>query len=157
MPFPDELIAWLKANPQKLKRYGALLQALLGFFLLWFGYFSGRAHFHLIRDGVRTQGTIVGHTSEYFRNSGRNSSSTAYMPIVEFRAGDRVIHFKNWLGSPSTGNLHTSVVVLYDPVDPTTAMIDRSVMNWIPWAPCFVLGAFLVLIAIKGSRSSLNT
>ena len=157
MPFPDELIAWLKANPQKLKRYGALLQALLGFFLLWFGYFSGRAHFHLIREGVRTQGTIVGHTSEYFRNSGRNSSSTAYMPIVEFRAGDRVIHFKNWLGSPSTGNLHTSVVVLYDPVDPTTAMIDRSVMNWIPWAPCFVLGAFLVLVAIKGSLSSLNT
>jgi hypothetical protein len=157
LPFPDELIAWLKNNPQKLKRYGALLQALLGFFLLWFGYFSGRAHFHLIRDGVRTQGTIVGHTSEYFRNSGRNSSSTAYMPIVEFRAGDRVIHFKNWLGSPSTGNLHASVVVLYDPVDPTTAMIDRSIMNWIPWAPCFVLGAFLVLVAIKGSLSSLNT
>ena len=156
MPFPDDLISWLKANPQKLKRYAALLQALMGFFLLWFGYFSGRAHFHLIREGVRTQGTIVGHVSEYFRNSGRNSSSTAYMPIVEFRAGDRVIHFKNWLGSPSTGNLHTSVVVLYDPVDPTTAMIDHPVMNWIPWAPCFVLGAFLVLVAIKGSRSSLN-
>ena len=157
MPFPDDLISWLKANPQKLKRYAALLQALMGFFLLWFGYFSGRAHFHLIREGVRTQGTIVGHVSEYFRNSGRNSSSTAYMPIVEFRAGDRVIHFKNWLGSPSTGNLHTSVVVLYDPVDPTTAMIDHPVMNWIPWAPCFVLGAFLVLVAIKGSRSSLNS
>jgi len=156
LPFPDDLISWLKANPQKLKRYAALLQALMGFFLLWFGYFSGRAHFHLIREGVRTQGTIVGHVSEYFRNSGRNSSSTAYMPIVEFRAGDRVIHFKNWLGSPSTGNLHTSVVVLYDPVDPTTAMIDHPVMNWIPWAPCFVLGAFLVLVAIKGSRSSLN-
>jgi len=157
LPFPDDLISWLKANPQKLKRYAALLQALMGFFLLWFGYFSGRAHFHLIREGVRTQGTIVGHVSEYFRNSGRNSSSTAYMPIVEFRAGDRVIHFKNWLGSPSTGNLHTSVVVLYDPVDPTTAMIDHPVMNWIPWAPCFVLGAFLVLVAIKGSRSSLNS
>ena len=77
--------------------------------------------------------------------------------IVEFRTGDRVLHFKNWLGSSSTGDLHTSVAVLYDPVDPTTAMIDRPVMNWIPWAPCFVVGVFLVLVAIKGSLSSLNT
>jgi hypothetical protein len=156
LAFPEELIGWLKNNPQKLNRYGALLQALMGLFLLWFGYFSGRAHFHLIREGVRTQGIVVGHATEYFRNSSRNSSTTAYMPIVEFRTGDRVIHFKNWLGSSSTGDLHTSVVVLYDPVDPTTAMIDRPVMNWIPWAPCFVVGSFLVLVAIKGSLSSLN-
>jgi hypothetical protein len=157
LAFPDELISWFKNDPQKLRRYGALLQALLGLFLIYFGYFGGRAHFHLIRYGLRTQGRIVGHATEYFRSRSGNSNDTAYMPIVEFRTGNRVIHFENWLGSSSTGNLHTSVIVLYDPADPTTAMIDRPVMNWIPWAPCFVVGVILVLVAIKGSLSPRNS
>jgi hypothetical protein len=156
LAFPDELITWFKNNPQKLRRYGALLQMLMGLFLIFFGYFAGRAHFHLIREGVRTQGQITGHAPEYFRSRSGNSNDTAYIPSVEFSARDGVIRFRDWMGSSSTGNLHTSVIVLYDPADPAVAMIDRPVWNWIPWAPCFAVGVFLVLVAINGSLSSLH-
>jgi hypothetical protein len=155
LAFPDELIAWIKNNPQKVRRYGALLQSLMGLFLILFGYFAGRAHFHLIRQGVRTQGRIIGHAPEYFRSRSGNSNDTAYMPIVEFSARNHVIRFRDWMGSSSTGNLHTFVIVLYDPADPVVAMIDRPVWNWIPWAPCFAVGVFLVMVAIKGSLSFL--
>ena len=30
------------------------------------------------------------------------------------------------------------------------AMIDRPVMNWIPWGPTAVVGGFLVLVGIMG-------
>jgi hypothetical protein len=40
--------------------------------------------------------------------------------------------------------------VLYDPVHPTSAMIDRQVMNWIPWGPTIGVGAFLILVGTIG-------
>jgi hypothetical protein len=43
------------------------------------------------------------------------------------------------------------VTVLYDPANPTLAMIDRPVYNWIPWGPTFAVGLFLVIVAIKGA------
>lgn len=73
------------------------------------------------------------------------------MPIVEFQAGDRVVQFQDWLGTKIAGNINVSVIVLYDPVNPSVAMIDRPVWNWIPWTPIFVVGVFLVLVAIKGA------
>ncbi len=45
--------------------------------------------------------------------------------------------------------LNVRVTVLYDSANPTSAMIDRPVMNWIPWAPTFAVGLFLILVAIK--------
>lgn len=156
MPFPEELVAWFQNNKEKVFRYIVLLQALLGLFLMAFGYYAGRSHFQLIRQGARTQGEIIGHVQERFRDSRRNTSSTAFMPVVEFRQGDRLIHFQDWLGSSSTGNLHNRVTVLYNPADPAVAMIDRQVMNWIPWAPCFAVGVFLLLVALKNSLRSMS-
>jgi hypothetical protein len=48
------------------------------------------------------------------------------------------------------------VIVLYDPTNPSVAMIDRPVWNWIPWAPTFAVGLFLALAAIKGAFSVLR-
>jgi hypothetical protein len=124
-------------------------QALTGLFFLGLSHFLGFAHFHLIREGARAPGRIVAYQEEIFRRSS-GSSSTSFMPVVEFRANDRAIQFRDWLGSNSTGALSSSVVVLYDPANPSVAMIDRPVWNWIPWAPTFAVGLFLVLVAIKG-------
>jgi hypothetical protein len=48
------------------------------------------------------------------------------------------------------------VIVLYDPANPSLAMIDRPVWNWLPWAPIFALGLFLVLVAIKCALHALR-
>ena len=112
----------------------------------------GHVHFYLLRNGVRGPGRIVAYKQESFRNSsGSSSTSTSYMPVVEFHTNDRFVQFQDWLGTNVAGNKNVPVMVLYDPANPTEAMIDRPVWNWIPWAPIAVLGLFLLLVSIKGA------
>ena len=49
------------------------------------------------------------------------------------------------------------MIVLYDPANPAVAMIDRPVWNWIPRAPTFAVGLFMVLAAINGFFKSRRT
>ena len=114
------------------------------------GYFMGHAHFHLIRQGARAPGRIVGFKQENFRRSSESFSTTGYMPIVEFHTNDRFVQFQDWLGAGIAGSKNVPVIVLYDPANPSVAMIDRPVWNWIPWAPTFAVGLLLVLSAING-------
>jgi hypothetical protein len=149
LSFPEELVNRLLSNREKILRYMWIPQALTGLFFIGLSHFLGFAHFHLIREGLRAPGRIVAYQEEIFRRSS-GSSSTSFRPVVEFGANDRVIQFRDWLGSNSTGALYSPVVVLYDPANPSDAMIDRPVWNWIPWAPTFAVGLFLVLVSIKG-------
>ena len=113
----------------------------------------GHEHLRLIRSGVRTQGKIVDSKMEGFTTrsrSGSTSSHNAHMPIVEFQAGDRTVRFKDWLGSSAAPALNQMVPVIYAREDPPVAMIDRKVMNWIPWAPTLAVGLFLVVVGMKG-------
>ena len=103
----------------------------------------------LILEGVRAPGRVVGHAQRNLRDSSETSSTLAFMPIVEFEAGERVVRFEDWLGSASTGNLPDRVTVLYDRDRPSDAMIDRPAWNWLPWAPIGIVGLFLTLVAIK--------
>jgi hypothetical protein len=142
----SDLVKWIIGNRAKVLRYTYFLQVCVGLFLMLFGYYTGKAHFLLIREGVRTTGTIVDYKEEHFRDESINS---AFMPIVEFKARDRVIRFKDWVGTSSAGELNHTVTILYDKGDPSTAMIDRRLWNWFPWAPIFALGLFLTLVGIK--------
>ena len=145
----NRLSAWLVANRASALRYTRVAQLVLGLFLLLFGYCIGNEHYHLIRQGIRTQGTIVGYKQETMPNGVGVRWDVESFPIVTFHAGDQIVQFKDWMGS-RTEVRNVPVTVLYDPADPSMAMIDRPVMNWIPWAPTFGVGLFLVLIAIKG-------
>ena len=64
-----------------------------------------------------------------------------------------MIQFKDWMGT-NAAVLNVRVTVLYDPANPSSAMIDRPVWNWIPWAPAFAVGLFLMLVAIKAWLAS---
>jgi hypothetical protein len=145
----NQLSQWMLSNKEKVLRYTRFVQAAAGLFVLLFGSYIGKEHFHLIRQGVRTQGTIVGYKQESFPDRGGTRWDTASMPIVKFQAGDHVVQFKDWMASKAP-LLNVPVVVLYDPANPSMAMIDRPVWNWIPWAPAAAVGLFLVLVAIKG-------
>jgi hypothetical protein len=142
---------WAQNNKEKVLRYTRVAEVVTGLFLVCLGYFIGKDHLHLIQDGVRTPGVIVGYKQQYFRGSdGRLSSGTeAFMPIVKFRAEDREVEFKDWMGT-NAAVLNVRVRVLYDPERPGLAMIDRPVWNWIPWAPTLGMGLFLILVGVRG-------
>jgi uncharacterized protein DUF3592 len=143
--------AWAENNKEKMLRYTRMAEVATGVFLLCLGYFMGKDHFHLIRDGVRAQGMIVGYKQQYFRaSSGRlGESFEAFMPIVDFQAGGQDVEFKDWMGT-SNAVKNIRVTVLYDPENPGMAMIDRPVWNWIPWAPTFGAGLFLFFVGVRG-------
>ena len=151
MAFPDKLsdwVLWTAANRGKVLSYVRGLQIFAGLLLLLIGWHMGHAHLHLMRDGIRAQGKIVDSRTERFRSG--TSGTTAYMPVVDFQAGDRTTRFTNWLGSSRSPTLNQIVPVLYDAADPSVAMIDRPVMNWIPWGPISAVGLFLLLVGIVG-------
>lgn len=149
----EDVVARLLRNKDQILRYAYILQAFAGAVLLIAAYIIGHAHFHLIRQGVRAPGTVVGYEQQNFvsrSSSGGTRSTLAFMPIVEFQAGEQTVRFKDWKGSSVAGDLHDRVTVLYDPARPSDAMIDRPVWNWLPWAPIGAVGVFLTLVAIKG-------
>jgi hypothetical protein len=157
MASSEQFVARVLSNREKIHRYAWILQLFAGLVFLGLGYFMGHAHFHLIRNGERAPGRIVGYKQESFRSSSSTTSSTStgYMPVVEFHTNDRFVQFQDWLGTHVAGNTNVAVIVLYDPANPSVAMIDRSVWNWIPWAPVFALGLFLLLVASKGAFRSI--
>jgi hypothetical protein len=153
MPFPQNQVAWLLANREKIARYLFIPQFLAAALFLSFAYGTGRVHAHLLFKGARTRGTIVDLKPVKFSNrssSGSTWYTTIYEPLVEFNAGDRVVRFQEWKGSESRVGMGWSVPVIYDPADPSFAMIDRGSWNWLPWAPCFVIGLPVALASLKG-------
>lgn len=140
-------------------RYARILQVVAGLSLLIGSYFMGRINVQLLSHGSRTAGRIVGYKQESLRDKSQSTvGSTAYMPIVEYQLGAEAVHFEDWLGSPIAGDINKPVRVLYDPANPSIAMIDREIWNWLPWGPVLVVGAFLLLTGSKNllfpSRSS---
>jgi len=153
MPFPQEQVAWLLANRERISRYIFIPQLLAAAIFLSFGFGTGKVHARLLFRSARTQGTIVYLKPAVISNqssSGSTSYSTIYEPLIEFTANDRVFRVQEWKGSSSRAGLGSFVPVIYDPLDPSVAMLDRGPSNWLPWAPCFAIGVVLALASLKG-------
>jgi len=150
--FPSQdQIAALVAKRESVLRYAFIPQLLVAFLFLGFAYWTGKDHYHLLRAGIRTEGRVVGFKPVFFRSSSSNSlSRTVNMPIIQFRAGDHLTQFQEWKASRSDPGVGSSVPVFYDPSAPSTAMMDRGALNWLPWAPCAAIGLLLALSALKG-------
>jgi hypothetical protein len=148
----EEFVDFLINNRLKILRYLLVLQVLVGLVLLFMADHMGRTNFHLIRVGVRAPGRVVGNEQRNFGSSVGNSGrvTTAFMPVVEFSANGQKIRFTDWLGSSSTGSFPDRVTVLYDASAPSVAIIDRPLMNWMPWAPIALAGCFLCFVGLKG-------
>jgi uncharacterized protein DUF3592 len=154
MSFPQEQVAWLLANRERLIRYAFVPQFLVAAVFLTFSYVTGKDHAHLLYKGVRTRGTIIDFKAVrvWDRSSSGvvNSTTTIYEPLVEFSVEGRVFRVQEWKGSRISERPGRSVVVLYDRADPSMAMMDRGFSNWIPWAITFVCGVPVALAALKG-------
>lgn len=153
MAFQDQ-VAWLLANGGKIQRYLFIPQFLAAALFLGFAYTTGNVHAHLLFKGARTRGEIVAlkpvQMAHRSSTGSTNWYTTIYEPLVEFNAGDRVVRFQEWKGSASSAGIGWSVPVIYDPANPSFAMLDRGFSNWLPWAPCFAIGLLLALASLKG-------
>ena len=154
MPFPQDQVAWLLANREKIFRFAFLPQLLVAVVLSSFAYSTGKTDVHLLLKGARTQGKIVGFQKrQFYRSRNRISTGTPgyniYLPIVEFEAQGALARFEEHKILSGGEGVGWSVPVLYDPANPSVAMIDRSYWNWLPWGPALAIAVLLLLSSIK--------
>jgi Protein of unknown function (DUF3592) len=159
VPTAESVVNSILRNRSTFLRYAFILTLFGGLLLCGLGYFIGRTHLRLVLKGARAQGTIVDYRAETFttrRFRETISTSTGYMPVVEYTPfGDKKVRFQDWLGSSVEGNRNQVVQVLYDPVNPSVAIIDRPVWNWIPWVPIIAVGLLLIMSGIRSGLRSL--
>ncbi len=132
-------------------------QLLVAAVLFSFANSTGKTDMHLLLKGARTQGKIVGFQKQKFysyRSRNRLSTGTpgynVYLPIVEFESQGALARFEEHKVLPSGEGVGWEVPVLYDPANPSLAMIDRSYWNYIPWGPALAMAVILSLASIKG-------
>jgi hypothetical protein len=145
-------VTWLLANREKLNRYVFILQFVAALPFLLFSYSTGKVHARILMEGIATTGTIVASVPVQF-SLGSNSSlssRTSYEAVVVFTVGDRQFRFQEWKATKFEPTVGSRVRVLYDPLDPGSAMLDRGYLNSLPWAPSGAIGLFLFLVALKG-------
>ena len=143
----ETLSMWAGVNGIKVKRYRSTVAIVVGLSTMYFTYHLGNANFFLLLDGIKTEGKIVEYKQQVFVDSNR-SYSTIFMPVVEFKIGDKDVRFRDWLGNRSNSLPGEFVPVIYNSANPSIAMVDRPVWNWIPFA-IFTAGLLLVLVSIK--------
>jgi hypothetical protein len=155
LPFPQDQVGWLLTNRGKISRYAFLPQLLVAVVLSGFAYSTGKTDMHLLLKGARTQGKIVGFQKRLF-SANRNRISTGtpgyniYLPVVEFEAEGVLARFEEHKLVPAGEGVGWSVPVLYDPANPSVAMIDRSNWNWLPWGPALAIALVVGLASVKG-------
>jgi hypothetical protein len=120
------------------------LIAVMGAILIVFGVFVAQKTARLANAGGSASGHIVG-----FQSSTDSKGHTNYYPMVEFQDGGRTIKFNDRVGSSIRMPQAESVPVIYDPNEPSNAMIDRGIWNWLPAAALLLFGAILLLISAR--------
>ena len=143
----EKLSKWAGENGIKVERYRSIVAIVVGLSTMYFTYHLGNANFFLLLDGIKTEGKIVEYKQQVFVDSNR-FYSTIFMPVVELKVGDKEVRFRDWLGNRSNSLPGEFVPVIYNSANPSIAMVDRPVWNWIPFS-IFIAGLLLVLVSIK--------
>jgi hypothetical protein len=148
-PWPGRIAEWIRVHGPKVQRGLPWVQIAVGLLLAALAWHMGHEQFALLRGGSHTSGRIV----RFEQVTSSNAASRPYFalhPVVEFEAGGRRVQFRDRIGSQSSGGLNETVAVLFDAQQPSIAMIERPVWNWLPWAPIFLVG--LLLLVAGGLR-----
>lgn len=89
-----------------------------------------------------TQGMIVDNAKWRSRDSD-NKERITYAPVVEFQANGQTLQFQG-LSQSYPSSTQKSVIVRYDPQQPTHASIVEPLENLTPWA-MYAIGGFAAL------------
>jgi hypothetical protein len=152
MASTEAIVTSILSHRQTIQQRVFWAQLIVGIVLIALGYYMGKDHMLLILLGNRAQGQIVEYKQEYIQRSRANGTYTlTFMPIVEYHLGEKAVRFEDWKGSSIAAGLNTTVTVLYLHAHPASAMIDRPVWNWMPWAPICTVGLLFLLAGFKGA------
>jgi hypothetical protein len=155
----NPLIVQLTSNREKILRYAFIFQFIAAIPFLWVAFITGKTQATLLLRSKTAPGTVVAVVPfRQYKTSPSGvlySTRTSYDVIVEFIPGDEPIRFQDRRGTPFAAIVGSPVRVIYDPTHPLTAIMDRGYWNYLPWAPCAVIGGSLVLVALKGLLSVL--
>jgi hypothetical protein len=142
---------WVRRYGPKVQRAMPWVQVAVGLFLLALAWHMGHEQFELLRAGETTTGRIV-RFEEVRSGSPGSRRYSAFHPVVEFEQAGRRRQFRDRIGSSSAAGVGDAVPIRFNPQDPSLAMIERPVWNWLPWAPTFLLGVFLIAVGVLGPR-----
>jgi len=151
----EEFTQQLKQNPGRVGRQiRFVLGVTVGLTFLVFGIYISGPRVYVLRGPARAVGRVTGYVREssYVWNSQRTAqyTVTAYHPTVQFQAGGgQLIGFEDWRSLQRLPPVNSAIAVIYDPRDPSKAMIDRSFWNFIPWVPITVVGLLIFLDALR--------
>src|SRR5258708_4027393 len=144
------IVDWFIRNKKTIARYMFLLQFITALIFLGVGYTIGQKPLHLLWTGARAPGRTMGYETPHPTTSSNPTNWTTFFPVVEFPVRETSFRFTDWRGSNSTGSFSKNVTVLYDPANPTIAMIDKDKANWFPWSIPLGIGLFLFVVAASG-------
>lgn len=150
----DEFIQRLKQDPARVGgQIKFAVGLIVGLSFLIFGIRISQPRLYILAKPARTVGRIIGYVR---RTDGTWNAShtvmrgvTGYFPTVVFQVGAQVQRFEDWRAVQRFPPVNSTVPVIYDPRNPSNAMIDRSVWNFIPWAPITVIGLLVLLNALR--------
>ncbi|MCB9989414.1 MAG: DUF3592 domain-containing protein [Rhodospirillales bacterium] len=121
--------------------------------LLAFGLIAGGVYFWkdtqaFLEVAVPAQGEVVRMISEYDSSDG---GGYTYYPVAGFETLEgRHFEFKDKVGSnPPSFKTGDAVTVLYDPMNPQKAWIDRGLMNWFLPGILYALGAVIFVMTLR--------
>jgi len=135
------IVAGPAVTESRGRHAGGLFLAALGVMILWFGLIPALRVRVLLKEGVRTQGTVVGAEERKVRQ-GRT-----YHPRVQFTTTDgRTVEFTAEVGFSREPNYGGAVPVRYRGDDPEQAVIDRAT-SWMLEAGFALLAGLGLLVA----------
>ena len=150
----EEFKQQLNQDPRRIARQiRFVIGVTTGLVFLVFGIYISRPRVYVLERPAKTSGQITGYVrrTDFVWNASHTSQRTitSYHPTVAFQIGGQLIRFEDWRSVQRFPPVNSVIPVVYDPRDPSKAMIDRSFWNFIPWAPITMVGLLLFLNALR--------
>ncbi|WP_047393723.1 DUF3592 domain-containing protein [Chitinibacter sp. ZOR0017] len=122
------------------------LQLVVGLALLGLSYVLGADRYPLVLRGELVQGQLL----RYERLPPDQTQAERYRVYVSFIHDGRRYQFADWNLLRARGGVAEQPAVIYDPTEPTLAMLDRGAWrNALPWLPPALVGVFLLLVGLR--------
>ena len=127
----------------------------MGAAALWFGVSWGVARYKIVNRGVPATGVIVEHAEHKQEGSANDDGDggSTYSPIVEFETalGERI----RVQGTTATfdnpkDTVGTSANVIYDPANPSDAVITDFKQAWLGPLALSIFGTVFLLFGVGG-------
>ncbi|WP_028449008.1 DUF3592 domain-containing protein [Chitinibacter tainanensis] len=124
------------------------LQLVVGLALLGLSYELGAERYPLVLRGELVQGQLL----RYERLPPDQTQAERYRVHVSFIHNGRRYQFADWNLLRARGGVAEQPTVIYDPTEPTLAMLDRGAWrNPLPWLPPALVGMFLFVVGLRSA------